>query len=140
MPLHSNAGFTIGALARAAGVHVETIRYYQRLRLISKPPRRFGAVHHYSDDALARLRFIKRAQNLGFSLREVALLVGLGSHGSCGDVRELAARKLATLEKELLELEARCTALRGLLAECDTAASAPGCPALQRLYSAEAAP
>jgi MerR family mercuric resistance operon transcriptional regulator len=129
----SNGGFTIGGLARAAGVHVETIRYYQRLRLVSKPVRRYGAVHHYSDDALARLRFIKRAQALGFSLREVGILVGLDRQDGCAALRKLAAGKLAAVETELVRLEARRSALQRLLTECDAVGSVPGCPALERL-------
>jgi MerR family mercuric resistance operon transcriptional regulator len=118
-------------------VHVETIRYYQRLRLISKPPRRFGAVHHYSADAVARLRFIKRAQELGFSLREVAALLSLGRQDGCAFVRELAGRKLAVVEGQLAVLQARSGALRSLLAECDAAVAACGCPVLDRLYRPE---
>lgn len=129
----SNGGLTIGGLARAAGVHVETIRYYQRLRLVAKPLRRLGAVHHYSDDALTRLRFIKRAQALGFSLREVGILVGLGRQEGCAGVRELLAHKLAAAEADLARVEARRVALKSLLAECDAVGPAPGCRALERL-------
>ena len=134
--MRSNGALTIGGLARAAGVHVETIRYYQRLRLIAKPMARFGAVHHYSDDAVARLRFIKRAQALGFSLREVGILVGLAPGEGCASLRELAARKLAAVERELGDLAARRDALKSLVAECSAAPGA-GCAALQRLFSAD---
>jgi len=127
-------GMTIGKLALAAGVNVETIRYYQRLRLIWKPARRFGAVHFYSNDAVARLRFIKRAQALGFSLREVGVLLDLRREDGCALVRELAGRKLAHVEKELGELAARRDALKALLGQCESSASPCRCPALDRLY------
>lgn len=97
-------------------------------------------MHHYSDDALARLRFIKRAQGLGFSLREVAILVDLGRRDNCACVRDLAARKLALVEKELDELETRREALRALLAECDVGGSRSGCPMLERLHAGDLTP
>jgi MerR family mercuric resistance operon transcriptional regulator len=118
--VRSNAALTIGGLARAAGVHVETIRYYQRLQLIWKPVRRFGAVHHYSGDALARLRFIKRAKALGFSLREVRALLELRREDGGPLVRDLAARKLGLVEKQLGDLAARRDALLRLLAQLDS--------------------
>ena len=71
------ATVTIGQLARKASVHVETVRYYERRGLLPEPPRRWSGYREYSDDDVARLQFIKRAQGLGFSLKEIAELLAL---------------------------------------------------------------
>ncbi len=78
---------TIGRLARAAGVHVETVRYYQRRGLISVPPRPTGSVRHYPQTAVGQLRFIKRAQDIGFSLAEIKQLLRLQRMPACRDAR-----------------------------------------------------
>ena len=72
---------TIGKLAQASGVHVETIRYYQRRRLLTEPPKPAAGVRRYGSDAVARVRFIKRAQELGFSLAEIERLLHLQEIG-----------------------------------------------------------
>lgn len=130
-----SGALTIGALARAAGVHVETIRYYQRLRLISKPGRCRGSIGYYSADALARVRFIKRAQALGFSLREIAVLAALDRRHDCASAHGLAVEKLASTERSLAELKARRDALSSLLAGCGAGGSA-ACPILDFLRDA----
>jgi len=78
---------TIGKVARAAGVNVETVRYYQRSGLVPEPPRPAGSVRRYSEQTVARLRFIKRAQELGFTLAEIRRLLALGDPQSCGKAR-----------------------------------------------------
>ena len=85
-----NDSMTIGKVATMADVHVETIRYYQRLGLVSEPPRPPGGVRHYEHDTVARLRFIKRAQHLGFSLDEVRSLLALDDGQNCRETRALA--------------------------------------------------
>ena len=79
---------TIGALARAAGVNVETIRFYQRKGLMPEPDRPLGSIRRYSADELGRIRFIKSAQRLGFSLDEVAALLELEDGTQCQQARE----------------------------------------------------
>ncbi|MEF8793198.1 MAG: MerR family DNA-binding protein [Thiohalorhabdus sp.] len=116
---------TIGRLAAEAGVNVETVRYYQRRGLMPEPPKPRAGFRTYGEEAVARLRFIQRAQRLGFTLREVAELLALGD-GACDEVRERAAAKraeiqtrirdLAAMEAELGELERRCH--RGEQAGC----------------------
>src|SRR5713101_3108296 len=94
----------IGALAEKSGVHVETIRYYQNLGLMPKPTRARGAVRRYGKDAADRLRFIKRAQGLGFSLDEVKLLLELSVGEHCAETRTLARRKLDLVEQKMADL------------------------------------
>jgi MerR family mercuric resistance operon transcriptional regulator len=92
---------TIGKLAQSAGVNVETIRYYQRLKLLEQPARPPGGVRRYAEAAVARVRFIKRAQELGFSLAEIHRLLRLGDPQSCGEARALAAEKRALVESRV---------------------------------------
>jgi MerR family transcriptional regulator, mercuric resistance operon regulatory protein len=102
---------TIGRLAAAAGVHVETIRYYQRRGLLPEPKRPAGGVRRYGEDAAARLRFIKRAQDIGFTLDEVAELLKL--ERGCRDAHDLAAAKLVGVERRLADLKRIRKTLRG---------------------------
>ena len=87
-------GFTIGQLAAVAEVNVETIRYYQRRGLLSEPPRPSGSVRRYGAADADRVRFVKSAQRLGFSLDDVAELLRLEDGAGCVDARRLAQRKL----------------------------------------------
>jgi MerR family transcriptional regulator, mercuric resistance operon regulatory protein len=130
---------TIGQAARAAGVSIETIRYYERLGLISKPARPpQGGYRHYPAEALARLRFIRRAQDLGFTLKEIRNLLQLGDR-RCSDTRTLAAEKLATIEQRMLQLGAMQRALQALITGCDQGACRPRCNIVASLASVEPA-
>lgn len=122
---------TIGTLARSAGVNIETIRYYQRRALIATPRKPPGGVRRYPHTALAQLRFIKRAQQLGFSLNEIRELLSLGDR-SCGATRRIAERRLADIETRLADLKA----MRGMLARLIRACLAgrdAACPIVQSL-------
>ena len=110
---------TIGQLARAAAVHVETIRYYQQLGLVDVPPRPAGSVRRYERDSVDRLGFIRRAQDAGFTLKEIGELLRLAVRPSCRGARDLAAGKLAAVEKRIAELERMRAALRSLVRQCD---------------------
>jgi MerR family mercuric resistance operon transcriptional regulator len=130
---------TIGALAQAAGVHLETIRYYQRLGLVPLPARPVGGVRRYDARAVARLRFIRRAQQLGFSLDEVGQLLSLDDGGRrCGATRRLAEARLAEVEAKLAALARMRRELKRLIAECSGAARAPACPIIEALSDAPA--
>ena len=98
---------TIGKLAESAGVNVETIRYYQRRGLLHEPKKPVGGYRHYSPETTKRVRFIKRAQALGFTLEEVAELLRLDAASACAETRELAAHKLKLIEEKLAELKAQ---------------------------------
>ena len=128
---------TIGDLARAAGVNVETVRYYQRLRILPEPPRARGSIRRYPGDALRRLHFIKRAQRLGFSLDEVKILLGLSDGRHCAETRELAERKLALVKEKLVDLSAMRDALTGLVSACRRGGRGCGCPLIDALVAEE---
>jgi MerR family mercuric resistance operon transcriptional regulator len=131
----SGGGMTIGRLAEETGVHFETIRYYQRLGLLPTPNRPRGSVRRYSSDAVERLRFIKRAQGLGFSLDEVKLLLGLAVGEHCAETRTLAEGKLRIVEEKITELRRIEAALRNLIRACRTGGRGRGCPIIEDLTS-----
>ena len=121
---------TIGTLARATGVHVETIRFYQRRGLLPQPKRPPAGVRRYGEDAAARLRFIKRAQDIGFTLGEVAELLRL--ERGCRNAHDLAAAKLTAVERRLADLSRVRKTLRELIGRCEAGKSA-ACPIIEAL-------
>ena len=123
----------IGTLAEETGVHVETIRYYQNLGLMPKPTRSRGSVRRYGKEAADRLRFIKRAQGLGFSLDEVKLLLGLAVGEHCAETRTLAERKLELVERKIEDLRGIQRALNKLVHACGTGKRGCGCPIIENL-------
>ena len=129
------SAMTIGKLARAAGTHVETIRYYQRCGLVPVPARANGRVRRYSAEILARLSFIRRARDLGFSLADVKQLLRLERSPGCRDARSLAARKLATVEERIADLQRIRGSLRALVSQCD-AGSGRDCPIISAFAKA----
>lgn len=129
----TRSGITIGQLAQAAGVNVETVRYYQRIGLLPLPKRDYGSIRRYSADDLKRVRFIKRAQTLGFSLDEVALLLGLSDGRHCAETKALAEKKLALVEKKISDLAAMRASLKGLVAKCSKGSRGCGCPIIDAL-------
>ena len=121
---------TIGGLARAAGVGVETVRYYQRRGLLAEPARPHGEVRRYGDDDLKRLRFIRRAQAAGFTLEQIGELLALDRTEDRARVRELAADRLAALDQRIAELERSRAALRRLRSTCASGKTGP-CPIIE---------
>lgn len=113
----ASAGLTIGRLAHEAGVIVETIRYYERRGLLAQPEKPPYGFRHYPPETVARVRFIKRAQRLGFTLREIAELLTLGD-GHCENVVELADRKCARIQSQIKDLRAMQEALEKLIRSC----------------------
>lgn len=124
---------TIGRLAGAAGVNVETIRYYQRRGLMAEPDKPTSGHRRYACAAIKRLRFIKRAQVLGFTLDEVGSLLDLDQARACSETRELAAHKLQVIEEKLADLMAMRKALTALLRQCDSGATKGNCPIIHAL-------
>ncbi len=127
------ANVTIGMLADAAGVNVETIRFYQRKGLIAEPTRPLRSIRRYGEPELARVRFIKAAQRLGFSLDEVNELLKLEDGAHCTDARHLAERKLQDVRAKLADLRRIQRTLRRLVARCDSARGAVKCPLIGSL-------
>jgi MerR family transcriptional regulator, mercuric resistance operon regulatory protein len=124
---------TIGVLAEAAGVNVETIRFYQRKRLMPEPKRPPGGIRRYGAEELARLRFIRTAQSLGFSLDEIAELLKLADGTHCGEARRLAERKLEDVREKLAVLKQIESALGGLIARCSSVRGSVKCPLISSL-------
>jgi MerR family transcriptional regulator, mercuric resistance operon regulatory protein len=125
--------YTIARLAAEAGVHVETIRYYQRLKLAPEPPRPVGGIRRYGEADADRLRFIKRAQAMGFTLEEIRSLITLQARRSCRATRDLAATKLRVVDVRIRELRHLRKELAGLIADCDANIEDTTCPVIQRL-------
>ncbi len=122
---------TIGHLARAAGVNVETVRYYQRVGLVTEPHKPASGYRQYPADTIERIRFIKRAQKLGFSLKEINELLALGE-GHCEDVRQRAEHKQRKIEQQIADLEAMKATLESLIQACTENGQAH-CPIIETL-------
>lgn len=119
---------TIGALARAAAVNVETIRFYQRRGLLVEPDRPLRGIRRYGAPDVARVRFIKSAQRLGFSLDDVAQLLRLEDGTHCREAAKLGAARLADVRARLAELQCMEVALSQLVAACNTRRGKVSCP------------
>jgi MerR family mercuric resistance operon transcriptional regulator len=128
-----DAELTIGKLADAAGVNIETIRYYQRRGLLDEPPKPLGGHRRYPAEQAKRVRFIKRAQALGFTLDEVGALLTLDTACACGESRALAVRKLGLIEQKMADLAAMRQALDGLVQQCDAGDGHAACPIIEVL-------
>src|SRR5271167_1291543 len=112
---------TIGRLASSAGLSIDTLRFYERQGIIAAPRRLTSGYRNYSEDAVDRLRFVKDAKGLGFSLREIRELLSLGvkSTRECGPVTHKAQQKLAEMESEIERLQRLRRTLRKMVKECD---------------------
>jgi MerR family mercuric resistance operon transcriptional regulator len=127
------SAFTIGRLAALADVNVETVRYYQRRGLLPEPRRPPGQVRHYGDVELGRLRFIRRAQAMGFTLAEVGQMLTLTTSQACSATRSLAAAKLREIERRMAELGALREELVTWIGACDANHRDTSCPTLDHL-------
>ena len=128
---------TIGQLAAAAGVNVETVRYYQRRELLGIPERPAGGIGRYPAAALTRLRFIKRAQSLGFTLDDVQSLLSLDDGRSCSAAREIGEHKLADVRQRLKALRALEAELANLVNRCSTSKRKVNCPLIEALMQSD---
>lgn len=124
---------TIGQLAADAGVHKETIRYYQSLGLVPQPRKPPGSVRRYGEATVARLRFIKRAQQLGFTLDEVGKLLLLEDGQDCGATRALARQKLEVIRARVADLNRMRRALEHLIQQCHRGRRPRACPIIATL-------
>jgi MerR family transcriptional regulator, copper efflux regulator len=127
--------FTIGQLARQAGVAVETIRFYERRGLLQEPPRRPSGYREYSPESFARLRFILAAKHLGFSLREIRELLEIRDGGGtvCSQIRSHVEAKIATITDQIRYLRHAKDALEALLEQCRANTLSTECPLLEEL-------
>ncbi|WP_447979943.1 heavy metal-responsive transcriptional regulator [Candidatus Nitrospira bockiana] len=129
------SGFTIGQLAKRGGVNVETVRYYERLHLLSPNTRKPSGYRVYGRAELRRLHFIKNAQALGFTLREIMEFLDLrvSSSSRCEDVKRKTQTKLAQVEKKIDDLQALARSLRDLIRSCEAKRLTDHCPILESL-------
>lgn len=128
---------TIGELAKQSNVHIETLRYYERRGLIPKPPRTVSNYRMYSSENLRRVKFIKQAQGLGFSLKEIKKLLALRAapRAKCADVRNYAIHKIEDIQERIHSLTRMRRSLEKLLRECSGDQPATACPILESLES-----
>jgi MerR family mercuric resistance operon transcriptional regulator len=125
---------TIGMLATAAGVKLETVRYYERIKLMPEPSRTASGHRAYDGEHLRRLRFIRRGRELGFSIEDIRTLLGLAapSESSCGEVREIAEAHLSSVRNKLADLRRLEFILVETISGCSTNGD-PSCPVLEML-------
>lgn len=129
------AALTIGQLASAAGVGVETLRFYERQGLLAEPPRTHSGYREYPPAAVARVMFIRRAKELGFTLKEIQELLDLrvDPDKSCGDVRALARGKIRDVEEKMKDLARIKSALERLARACRGTGPTSECPILDAI-------
>ena len=125
---------TIGVFARTAGVNVETIRFYQRKGLLPEPDKPYGSIRRYGETDVTRVRFVKSAQRLGFSLDEIGGLLTLQDGTHCDEARVLGEQKLASVRQKISSLQRIERALDGLVQACCTAQGDVKCPLITSLY------
>ncbi len=125
----------IGALARATGCKVETIRYYERIGLIAAPPRTQGGHRIYGDEALKRLTFVRRARDLGFTLDTVRAMLRFAAEpgDTCAEVERIASGHLGEVRTKIADLRALESVLGAMVAEC-RGGELPECPIIDALY------
>lgn len=133
------AGWTIGQLAKAVDVNVQTVRYYERLKLLSPSARRPSGYRVYGEEEERRLWFIKNAQTLGFTLQEIGELLDLlvSSKARCSDMQRRAEAKLRHVEAKVRDLQALARSLRKLIRTCRAGQPTDRCPILQSLEKKE---
>ncbi|MCK4707684.1 MAG: MerR family DNA-binding protein [Gammaproteobacteria bacterium] len=129
MPLSK---LTIGKVATLSDVSVETIRYYQKIGLIKEPNKPLKGYRHYSMENIRQLKFIKKAQRLGFTLNEVAELLEIGS-GKCSDIKIKAQNKHNQISQQIKELQALKKTLNNLIDSCSNTSESKPCPIVETL-------
>lgn len=127
---------TIGAFAKAAGVNVETIRFYQRKGLLAEPDRPYGGIRRYGQVDVARVKFVKSAQRLGFRLDEVGELLKLEDGTHCSEAREIAEHKLADVRRRIADLQRIEAVLNVLIDRCAANRGKIMCPLIGSLQDA----
>lgn len=130
-------GLKVGEVAKQAGVNLQTVRYYERRGLLPRPPRTGSNYRAYPEDAVRRVQFIKRAQELGFTLQEINELLSLRAapQTRCADVRRRAQTKLRDIDDRVRTLQGMRKALTKLIGECSGKGPVTQCPILEALDS-----
>lgn len=132
-------GFRVGEVAKQAGVNLQTIHYYERRGLLPKPPRTGSNYRAYPEDAVLRVRFIKRTQELGFSLQDIKELLSLRAapRAKCAEVLSRAKAKVQDIDEKITTPRRMRTALSKLMEECEGALPVSQCPILESLGDSE---
>jgi len=125
---------TIGAFAKAAGVNLETIRFYQRKGVLPEPDKPYGSIRRYGDTDVTRVKFIKSAQRLGFSLDEVAQLLALEDGTHCSEAAQFAGQHLTDVRGRQKDLRRMETVLARLVAQCHSHRGTITCPLIASLH------
>ncbi|MEM7134754.1 MAG: heavy metal-responsive transcriptional regulator [Chloroflexota bacterium] len=135
MDAETVSGMTSGQLAKAAGVNVETLRYYERQGLLPEPPRRDSGYRVYEPESVSRLHFIKGAQELGFTLGEIKELLALrvDENAQAGEVHRRAKNKVAQIDAKILALQQMRDALAHLIDLCGGEGPTSECPILEAM-------
>ncbi|EHL22149.1 putative transcriptional regulator MerR [Acidovorax sp. NO-1] len=129
--------FTIGAFAEAAGVNVETIRFYQRKGLLPEPDKPHGSIRRYGEADVTRVRFVKAAQRLGFSLDAIAELLRLDDGTHCEEASALAESKLKDVREKIADLARMESVLSELVCACHARKGNVSCPLIASLQDGE---
>ncbi|MEO7936000.1 MAG: MerR family transcriptional regulator [Dokdonella sp.] len=130
--------FAIGQLASAAGVGIDTVRYYERSGLLKPAARSASGYRKYGKGELDRLNFIRRAQHLGFSLSEISELLAISSRGDIAAMYQAAKVRLDDIDKRIAELHLVRDALSNLMSGCPREGAEADCPILRALLNKEA--
>lgn len=128
--------FTVGVLAREAKINIETVRFYERIELMPEPKRKESRYRIYDENDLARLKFIVRAKELGFTLREIKelLLFKVDSQSKCGDIKTIADSKISNIEEKIQDLNKIKNHLKLLVNQCvNEKISSDDCPIVKAL-------
>ena len=126
---------TVGTLAKLCGVNLQTVRYYEREKLLPEPQRLDSGYRVYSADAVRRLRFIKRAQQLGFSLAEIRELLAIGDNGDCSEILAITQAKISQINEKIRTLQRMNTILNRLARRCPGCGPPSQCPILESIDS-----
>jgi MerR family transcriptional regulator, copper efflux regulator len=135
MAANKTGALKIGYVAKVCGIGIETIRFYERSGLIAEPPRRESGYREYPYETITRLRFIKRAKELGFSLKEINELLSMRERGEakCKDIKRQAELKLSDIDLRIKDLQKMKKAILNLKGRCSDGASLKECPILHSL-------
>ena len=128
-----------GNLAKMAAVNIETIRYYEKQGILPEPDRSPSGYRQYNEETVNRIRFVKRAQKLGFSLSEIKQLLKLseGEITDCDEVKDIALKKLEAIREKIINLQKLDSILSNLATQCDRQQSIKGCPIIEALMTEE---
>ena len=131
----ASRGYAIGEMSKLTGVNIETIRYYERIGLMPHPDRTAGGNRQYNQDQLKQLFFIKRARELGFSIREIRALLAMALDNgfTCSEVHGMTIEHLASVQEKITSLQRLEQALTRMAAECSRG-DVPDCPILDTLF------